>query len=149
MLCAGRWQAGRHCRHFYLIATRKKRDAAVGQLCSHDHSKECNTRFHLTVILKTSKKTLNKINGCKSLHNPLHIFVVFVVSLNKLYFLVDPLRQSLSHPSCTVAPPTLIRCNVQHKDPPLLCVIPQGTNLYKKVQVKGNFLFWLLIVANN
>lgn len=59
----------------------------------------------------------------------IYLFVVLVVSLNKLHWW-GPLQQCLPYHSCTVAPLTLIWCNVLQDDPPLPWAIPTGTHLH-------------------
>lgn len=67
----------------------------------------------------------------------MYLFVDSVVSLNKLCY-TDEAQCSRVFPfhSCTVAPLTLICCNVLQDNTPLLWAIPTGAHLHKQLLYK-------------
>ena len=74
---------------------------------------------------------------CYSYECTLSCLLFLVVSLNKLCY-TDEARCGRSFPqhSCTVAPLTLVLCNVLQDDPPLLWAIPTGAHLLQKLLVQ-------------
>lgn len=152
MHCAARWCTSHHCRALYLVATRKWRHSCWAAVPTWSQHEKGHIKLHrplwyswLTTLGETNWRlwifflfsVMNHAVFVLSVWVHIYLFVVLVVSLNKLCNTDEAHCSSpSSHHSCTVAPPTLIWCNVLQEDPPLPWAIPCGTHLHYKLRVQ-------------